>query len=484
MKAEVLPEIIEIIEIIDDDRDAFGYGASTQTDPATPDGPRWVGSVVAAAVLAVVGFGIVSSAVTSDPAAPSTPGVIDPHYYVAEPLARGFSMYFAEDRDQDGPTATDFSSSGVAELWATNDASATTGAWFVVSQGHHHATGRNSYRTIVDGIEVVVEHDQQSRQSRLSFTKNGSAMEITAFGWLDRQLVRLVRSVSIEDSVIYFSSDFFATDHTRVLQSDPEAALFGLPAARVGYTTGLPASLAESFTITVAGDNIARRSLVEKFALTNTTTFMVGDLPAIVGQSAADPTVSIAQWRDGERLITVRGNIDIGRMVATASSVHESSRSSVDKLLVATTPPVVAALQVEPATIASGILDDGRKWMIQVSARGTPETTGGYVWWFRQSADTATPMETRLSLPSGSPTIESIVEDGLTYVVAKVPRSMARAQLHVNPTGEPSTVSSLTDINPDLADLFTAAVFPEAVPFTARIVDGNGTTVASWPPTR
>jgi hypothetical protein len=481
MKTEVLPEIIEII---DDDRDAFGHGASTQANPATPDGRRWVGSIVAAAVLAVVGFGVVSSAIMSDPADPPTPGLITPRYYLADPPPLGFSLYFAEDRDQDGPTATDFSSSGVAELWATNDASATTGAWFVVSLGHHHATGRNSYRTIVDGIEVVVERDQQSGQSRLSFTKNGSAMEITAFGWLDRQLVRLVRSVSIEERGIYFSNEFFAADHSRILQSDPEVALFGLPAARVGYTTGLPPALAESFTITVAGDNIARRALVEKFALTNSTTFMVGDLPATVGQSAADPAVSIAQWRDGERLITVRGNVDTGQMVAIAGSVHESSRSTVDKLLEATTPPVIAALQAEPTTVISGMLDDGRKWAIQVSARSTRETTGGYVWWFRQPGDATTPLDTRLSLPSGAPTIEAVVEGGQTYVLAKVPRSMARAQLRVNPNGQPSTVSSLTDIDPDLGDLFTAEVFPEAVPFTAQIVDGNGATVASWPPTR
>ena len=480
MKTEALPEIIEII---DDDRDPFGHDTPMQSTPATPDGPRLVGSIVAAVVLAVVAFGVVSSAVMSDPATPPAPGVIDPHYYLADPAPLGFSLYFAEDRDQGDRTATDFSSSGVAELWATNDASAVEGAWFLVSLGHDQATGRNSYRIVVDGIEVVVERDPQSPRSRLSFTKNGHAMEITAFGWLDRQLVRLVRSVGIDETDIYFSDEFFATDHTRILQADPEVALLGLPAARVGYTTGLPPTLAESFTITVAGDNIARRALVEKFALTNTATFSVGNLPAIVGLSAADPAVSIAQWRDGERLITVRGNVGIGSIVAIAGSVHESSRSAVEKLLVASTPPVVAALRVEPATVASGTLDDGRQWTIQVSARSTRETTDGYVWWFRPPRATG-PMETRSSLPSGAPIIESVVEDGLTYVLAKVPRSMAPAQLHVNPTGQPSAVSSLTDVDPDLSDLFTAVVFPEVVPFTARIVDGNGTTVASWPPAR
>ena len=65
----------------------------------------------------------------------------------------------------------------------------------VVSRGTHHSTGRNSYRTVVGDVTVVVEHDPASGQSRLSFTKNGESLEITSFGWADRQLLRLVKSV-------------------------------------------------------------------------------------------------------------------------------------------------------------------------------------------------------------------------------------------------------------------------------------------------
>ena len=67
--------------------------------------------------------------------------------------------------------------------------------------------------------------------------------------------------------------------------------MFGLPVARVGYTTGSSGNLAQSFTITVGGDNVGDQSKVLKFALSSTTSFAVGDLTAIVGQSVADPTV-------------------------------------------------------------------------------------------------------------------------------------------------------------------------------------------------
>jgi hypothetical protein len=470
----------ELVEMIDDDWDVFG-DHSFNLATRDPGGSRWVGPAAAIALIAIVVFGIASPSATSKPTpAPTIPGVIKSQYYVADPPP-GFNMYVAEARDDGGAAARDLSESGPAQLWATGDASATEGSWFVVSRGSHHATGENSYRTIVDGIEVVIEHDPSTGQSRLAFTKDGHPLEITALGWVDRQLVRLVRSVSVDDSEIRFSDRFFATDHRHILDSDPAAAMFGLPVARVGYTTGLPATLAQSFTITVGGDNIVDQSKVLKFALSSTTSFAVGDLTAIVGQSVADPTVSVAQWQDGERLITLQGNVGPKQLEAIAETVHQSSKRSVRRQLDASKAPEVAALRVPPKTIASGMLGDGWPWTIQVSTRDPSNASDGYLWWIGQPGDSAQPTETRISLPTGKPTIETIVEHGRTYVLAKVPLSMTGAQLHVNPTGLPSTVAPLLPIDPSLADNFTATVFFEPVTFTAQIVDSSGATVASWP---
>ena len=470
----------ELVEMIDDDWDVFGDHSFNRSSHDT-EGPRWVGPVAAIALLAIVGYGVASSSIGSTPTpAPTIPGLIKTQYYVADPPS-GFNMYLAEGRDEGGAAASDLSQSGPAQLWATSDASATAGSWFLVSKGSHHATGENSYRTIIDGIEVVIEHDPPTGQSRLSFTKDGHPLEITALGWLDRQLVRLVRSVSIDDTEIRFSDRFFATDHRHILDSDPAAAMFGLPVARVGYTTGLPATLAQSFTITVGGDNIADRSKVMQFALSNTASFTVGDLSAIVGQSAADPTVSIAQWQDGERLITMQGNVGAKQLEAIAETVHQSSKRSVHKQLDAGGARKVAALQVQPKTIASGMLGDGWPWTIQVSTRNPSNASDGYLWWIGQPGDSTQPTETKISLPTGKPTIETIVEHGRTYVLAKVPLSMTGAELHVSPNGLPSTVAPLLMIDRTLADNFTATVFFEPVPFTARIVDSSGATVASWP---
>ena len=48
--------------------------------------------------------------------------------------------------------------------------------------------------------------------------------------------------------------------------ADPAAAMFGVPVTRVGYTTGLPTELADSFTITVAADSVDQASTL-KFAI-------------------------------------------------------------------------------------------------------------------------------------------------------------------------------------------------------------------------
>jgi len=481
MKTDPAPDPVEIIEMIDDNRDPFGdRRASPPSAATTTGGPRWIGPAAAVVLLAVVGYGVVSSTIESHKS-PSTPQQLaKPQFYVASPPAQ-FHMYLAEQRGDGDTHAADFADPGPAQLWATDGASATTGSWFVVSLGHRHATGANSYRTIVDDIEVTIEHDPPTGQARLSFTKHGQAYEITALGWLDRQLVRLVRSIDVNNAGIQFSDDFFVTDHKRIMFADPAAALFGVPLARVGYTTGLPEGLAQNFAITVSSDDVPDEDNVTRFALSNVGSFEIGDTTAIIGRSAADPTVSIAQWRDDGRLITMQGNIDSTGMQAVAQTVHKSTDDEVHRSLDTTFATPLPGLQSPPSTIVAGTLADGTRWDIEVSPRNPADESAGYVWWIGQPGDSGPPTETRLSLPGGAPTIETLVEHGRTYVLAKVPRSVSGAELHVNPNGHASSVSPLLDIDPALGDRFTATVSFDPVPFTAHIVDGNGNTIASWP---
>ena len=488
----------EIIEIIDDDGTDWITGRTTTPHPPPDTSGRWIGPVAAATLLVAIGYGVISSAISSNsakgpPASTSVPrttvaatstsvaptiNVISPQFYVADPGPAGFTMHFAETLGMGGNPA-DFTESRTSELWATDGATANSGSWFIVSRGTDHFTGRNSYRTVVGDGTVVVEHDPSSGQVRLSFNKEGGALEIDAFGWSDRQLLRLADSVYVRDSKIQFHDPFFVTDHKPLLYTDPSSAVFGVPVAWVGYTTAVPASLAESFTITVAAYPQSNHNVAVRFAIADPKPINVGDRSGIVGRSAADPRMTIVQWRDGDRMITMRGNLDTARLVSIAETVHPAPDASV-RQQVQPDPPVASVLRGEPHAVGSGWLDG--PWIVQVSAASNDSTTW-FVWWIGQPASNATPSDSRFSVPGQGPSIETLVDHGKTYVLAKVPRSMAGAKLHVNRTGLPSVELDLNDVDATLEAEFTAYAFAEPVPFTAQIVDVNGQTVVSWPST-
>ncbi|MGZ4739704.1 MAG: hypothetical protein ACXVLM_10835 [Ilumatobacteraceae bacterium] len=502
MKSGPAPEIFEIIEIIDDDFDIDSRGARHTTPQAIPEtGRRWAGPVAAAILVAIIGFGVVTSANSSGaskakPVPTSIPvtttattttapapavNLVSPQFYVANPTPAGFAMHFAETLGMGGNTA-DFTDTTTAQLWASDGATATSGTWFEVSRGTHHATGRNSYRTLAGDVIVVVEHDPASGQSRLSFTKDDESLEITAFGWADRQLLRLVESVWIANSKIQFTDPFFLTDHKLVLEADPPSALYGLPVAWVGYTTALPAALAaQSFTITVAGYPTTNRDVAVRFALTDVSAITVGDLAGIVGRLAADPRQVIVQWRDGDRLISVRGNLPLVPLVAIAQTVQAAPDDAVNEVVDSSAPSIPPALDAQPHTVGSGWL--GGPWIVQVSTTSPTDPAEWFVWWIGQPGATSAPTEARLSITDPGPSIETLVEHGRTYVLAKVPRSMAGATLHVNRNGQPPVELALRDVDAGLTDEFAAYAFAEPVPFTAQIVDATGQTVSSWPVT-
>lgn len=488
MKHGTLAPPVEIIEIIDDDAPTDQLGATHSPPPER--GSRWVGVGATTALLGAIAYGVISSAIATNSAnnaasattttAPTTTvaqvnevHLVSPQFYVTDNVPFGFTMHFAETLGIGGNSA-DFTDSSTAQLWATQDATATTGYWFVVSRGTHHATGRNAYRTAVGGVPVVVEHDAISGQSRLAFTKNGEQLEITAFGWADRQLLHLVQSVYIGDSQIRFADDFFTSDHHKVLDADPTTTVYGLPVAWVGYTTSVPAALSRSFTITVAGYNAVDRDAALPFALFNLAPIQIGASPGVIGQLAADPRQTVLQWHDGERLITLRGNLDVHTLVSIATGTHPEDSAVVGQE-VNSNPQVSPILQGDRHLVASGSSDG--PWSVEVSTGPGTDNTEWYVWWIGPDS---TVSESRVSLSGYGPSIETFVDHGATYVVARVPRALGSAELQVNRNGLPSVHVQFVDAGAQLPAEFAAYAFTDAVPFTAQITASGG-TAASWP---
>ena len=136
----------EIIEIIDDDTDPFGDRAPDTTIFDT-GGPRWVGPVAAVALVAIIGYGVATSASTgstpkvapasSTSLAPTTtqptPVVTttvppSPIPYFAVDPPREFTVEYAEMEE---PGAGSYVM-GEYQLWATEDATATSGKWLTI----------------------------------------------------------------------------------------------------------------------------------------------------------------------------------------------------------------------------------------------------------------------------------------------------------------------------------------------------------------
>ena len=75
---------MDIIEVIDDGIDAFAHDTSNHAAHDT-GGRRWVGPVAAAALVAVIGYGVATSASSSD--APRTAVVSATNASIAPPGA-------------------------------------------------------------------------------------------------------------------------------------------------------------------------------------------------------------------------------------------------------------------------------------------------------------------------------------------------------------------------------------------------------------
>jgi hypothetical protein len=400
------------------------------------------------------------------------PTLVSPQFYVAATVPDGFTMHFAETLGIGGNTA-EFVNSDAAELWATQGATSTSGSWFVVSAGTHHATHHNAYRTTVPGLPVTVEHDPVSQQTRLSFDKDGEGIEIVAFGWADRQLLRLAHSVSLVSGQFRYNDQFFDTDHTLLMRADPSTAVYGLPVAWVGYTTGVPAALAENFTITVSGDPGTQWDIARRFALLPTSAVSLGRTPATAGRLATDPNTTVIQWRDGPRLVTLRGNVDLDRLREIAASVHPADSAAVTAA-VDPDPPAAPVSWGTPIPVASGPAAD--PWSISVAGLQTQQTRGS-MWLLGTTNGPATAYRSA----GEQAAIETYADDQRTYVMARAPRAAGPLVLEINPTGAPTVSVPMTDVDPTSADTFAAYAFSNPVPYAAQILGDGRTVLASWP---
>ena len=473
-------EIIEIIDVSDGDADDIDHHRRVST---THDagGPRWVGPATAAVLVGLIGYGIATS--TSSGASPKAAAVtstIAPEatlptptnrvslatadaYYAADPPRR-FTVESANVQALDGAPFLGYA----YELWATADASATSGRWFSVATYHTSTmTAPDAYRLQAGGLSIAIAH-LVAGQSVTRFTENGTlAVTVTSFGWSDDELLRLATSIQANEGSVRFTDAWFKPSHTLQSNVQPWLSVQGVPAERISYIAS--DDPADNIVVTVAqrlpqqevGSATVRDTSL-RFLLSPNTPFTVDGQDAVAGEIVGQEHRALATWITGDHVITVAGSMPVSSLITIARTVHQVSARDWDHMRYDAEHNQVNAARYE-TSVAHKLTETGLNVWVAIANVGSQKQLS----WSWDGNGLAT-------TPNGTPQINTIVDDGLTYVVADLPRSIATSVvLRVTRAGRALDVP-FVEIDPTADRTFAAYGFAEPGPFTAEILDADG----------
>lgn len=489
----------EIIEIIDDDTDAFGDRAPNATIVDT-GGPRWVGPVAAMALVALIGYGVATSASTSStpkvaPAsstslaptttqpAPAPTTTIPPPpvpYYAVDP-PREFTLESVEIWESTGGRVD----MGEYQLWATSDATATSGKWFSVegyAGGVQSLFAAEAYRVETDWGTVGISRTD-SGQSVAQFVSNRTALMVRSYGFTDEELVLLAGEIRIERGDIEVSEIPLISDLRLLSKVYPWFALQGEPLEYVSYSDGNNPS--RSVTIAVAlrppseqGGSTLDRQTALRFFIDHATPFEVDGHVAVAGALIGQSEYAVATWIARDHIVTVSGAMTVPELITLARTTHEVSAAEWSGM------QFQAARhsrdnnfgeyeQTEPVAVSFGTDANGDAWLVNVGI-ATYDDVQLVVWqWDGFGFD---------SEIDETATIRTVVSEDRTYVLADLPRALAvTAQLQVTAAGLEPVLVPFTDTDPSLDRTFAAYAFSQPGQYTAQIVGADGAVLASWP---
>ena len=489
-------ESLEIIEIIDDGSDPFG-DRSPAAAIDDPGGPRWIAPLAVAALVGLIGYGVVTSgggAPTATPAtststatyttsSPKTSNevVASPAlpYYAAQP-PQGYAVGYAQAQQ----FGNDF---GLIDyqLWATPDATATTGSWFsaTTSPGAPAVYATDSYRLQVGDLSIAMSHSIDEH-AVAQFTLPGhTGVTLTAHGWSDDNLVRLASSMQADQAGFEFTDKWFTSDHQLISSAQPWLAIRGLPVEQIVYSPSQ--GLGDGAVVVTIGQpppggaapRADDRQTALRFLLADTTPFSVDGHAAIAGTVIGASNYSIATWLDGDNIVTVGATMYLPQLITIARSVHQVPTSVWAGMQYQAdqnpqnqvTPDSTPALPVSSGTDANS-----EPWTIQASVGHVGDQQTIFWSWGTQTGQTT-------ALDSGQ--VNTVVDDKRTIVLADLPRAVAAtAELHVLRDGLDPVVIPFLDIDPSLDRTFAAYAFTEPGRYTARVVALDGTVLAFWPP--
>ena len=494
---------MDIIEVIDDDVDAFGDSAPNHANPDA-ERRRWVGPAAAALLATVIGYGLASSASSSDapntvtattttasattaattastapPALPTTFAATVP--FLAAELPATFGVHYANVQALDHA----LTQASAYELWATKGASANSGSWFSVTTapGASTLSAPNAYRVETDRVSIAISH-VRGGQTVTRFTVDGFGVSITSFGWSDDDLARLAASVHPTGRAVEFTDSWFAPDHRIVSTVQPWLAVQSIVTEQISYVSADDPTAAISITVGrrtrdfdrgAAGD----RYFALRFLLEDSTPFDVNGLTAVAGKIVGRNDDTMATWIDGDNVITLSSPMPVADVIDVARTVHQVPSSEWEGMraeALRVNSPRSAIVPSQVPSISSGADAASLPWVIGV----TMSYSGSQrqVNWRWEGGGVS-------SVANDHPQITTVVDDARTYVLADLPRSITAATAHllVARAGLDPIVVPFNDAGPAMDRTFAAYVFSEATPYTAEIVGDDGAILAAWPAT-
>ncbi|MEY2444657.1 MAG: hypothetical protein QOE00_1237, partial [Ilumatobacteraceae bacterium] len=314
LQGDALPEIIEIL---DDDTDVFGGRApgSTLEDAG---GPKWLGPAAALALVGLIAYGIASSSSsgaspsaapitsttvvsrTTQPAPTSTVAAAPPvPYYSADP-PRQYQVQFAQLQDDSGG----FYGGDLYQLWATEGAAATAGAWVSIQtwSGGGFGSVQNAYRVIAGDRTIAIMH-LPGGQSMAQVAVGPESVMLNSYGRTDDELVQLATSLTVTNGQVGFGDPVLLDGYRLLTTVPPWVAIHGFPREQVNY--GYIDDPSRTFSLSVAlyppasddgTGGPAERAIALRFFFGHTTPFIADGHAAVVGSPAGFSDYAMATW--------------------------------------------------------------------------------------------------------------------------------------------------------------------------------------------
>jgi hypothetical protein len=492
----------EIIEILDDDSNAFGdhsYNTTINDD----GGPRWIAPMAVAALVALIGYGVATSASEGAPKvapAPSTTApvptttlsapttvpvttIADPPppvpYYDAD-LPREFSIQFAELEDEGV-----FDRSSDYQLWATPDATASSGSWFSIESREDGSTSVyavEAYR-VQAGEQSIAISRTITGQSVVQFSAESTSIMVTSFGWTDENLVRLAQSITVNGGDVSVSDPSLIAGHQLISTVPPWLAVRGISLERIYYASkndvdgGVGLLVAPRQRADEGGATLDRQ-IALRFTLDNPTEFEVDGHVAVAGPVVSLSDYSLATWIAGDHIVTMSGFMPAPELITLARTVHKVTKDQWDGMKFQAarhnSDNNFGEYKSSPAMpVDVGTDAESKPWLIQAAMATFPNQQQVTWQWTGNEFTTEADKTAR---------INTVVDGTRTYVLANLPRAVsATGQLLINRTGFDPVVVEFSDTDPSLDRTLAAYVFSEAAPYTAQIVGADGAVLATWP---